>query len=172
MILIGLGANMPHPDHGDPLNTLTEVVRRLRKIADISRQSSWYRSAPVPASDQPWFVNAVLSVETELPAPELLNLLHGVEREFGRIRRQKWEPRVLDVDLLTYRDLVTVNQDQRAGPVLPHPYMHERAFVLAPIAEIAPEWRHPVSKLQATELLEMLSSDQPFDIVGVDDFSA
>lgn len=162
---------MPHPDYGDPLNTLTEAVRRLRKSVDVVRQSSWYRSAPVPASDQPWFVNAVLAVDTQMTDSELLAALHRTEREFGRIRRQKWEARVLDLDLLVYHDLVTENQDQKVGPVLPHPYMQERAFVLAPIAEIAPEWRHPVSRLRAPELLEMLPSEQPFDVVGVADNS-
>ncbi len=167
MILIGLGANMPHPDYGDPVNTLGEAVHRLRKIVHVSRQSSWYRSAPVPISDQPWFVNAVLVVETEMSEIDLLQALHRTEREFGRVRRQRWEARVLDLDLLAYHDLVTENQDQAAGPVLPHPHMQGRAFVLAPISEIAPEWRHPISRLRASELLKILPSEQPFDVVGV-----
>ncbi|WP_337925157.1 2-amino-4-hydroxy-6-hydroxymethyldihydropteridine diphosphokinase [Sneathiella sedimenti] len=171
MILIGLGANMPHPDYGGPLDTLSEAVRHLRKSVDVLHQSSWYRSAPVPASDQPWFVNAVLAVDTKMTHLELLAALHKTERHFGRIRRQRWEARVLDLDLLVYHDLVTENQDQLAGPVLPHPHMQERAFVLAPIAEIAPEWRHPVSRLRASDLLAMLPSEQPFDVVGVEDNS-
>ncbi|MDF2366010.1 2-amino-4-hydroxy-6-hydroxymethyldihydropteridine diphosphokinase [Sneathiella sp.] len=171
MILIGLGANMPHPDYSDPLNTLTEVVRRFRGVLHVARQSSWYRSAPVPASDQPWFVNAVLAVETDMSEDDLLQMLHKIERDFGRIRRQRWEARVLDLDLLAYHDRITENQDQLAGPVLPHPHMQERAFVLAPIHEIAPGWRHPVSGLRASELLKMLPSEQPFDIVGPDDIS-
>jgi 2-amino-4-hydroxy-6-hydroxymethyldihydropteridine diphosphokinase len=162
---------MPHPDHGDPVNTLTEVVRRLREIVYVSRQSSWYRSAPVPLSDQPWFVNAVLAVETEMTENELLQILHRTERDFGRIRRQRWEARVLDLDLLTFHDRVTENQNQLVGPVLPHPHMQERAFVLAPIKEIAAEWRHPVSGLQASQLLDKLPSEQPFDIIKAEDNS-
>ena len=87
MILIGLGANMPHPDYGGPLDTLSEAVRHLRKSVDVLHQSSWYRSAPVPASDQPWFVNAVLAVDTKMTHSELLTALHKTERYFGRIRR-------------------------------------------------------------------------------------
>ena len=171
MILIGLGANMPHQDYGDPLNTLTEVVCRLRKILCVTHQSSWYRSAPVPMSDQPWFVNAVLAIETEMSENELLQTLHKTERDFGRIRRDRWEARVLDLDLLAYHDRVTENQVQKVGPVLPHPYMQERAFVLAPIDEIAPKWRHPVSGFLASELLERLPSGQAIDVIGVEDKS-
>lgn len=162
---------MPHPDYGGPLDTLSEAVRHLRMSVDVLHQSNWYRSAPVPASDQPWFVNAVLAVDTKMTHLELLAALHKTERHFGRIRRQRWEARVLDLDLLVYHDLVTENQDQLAGPVLPHPHMQERAFVLAPIAEIAPEWRHPVSRLRASDLLAMLPSEQPFDVVSVEDNS-
>ena len=169
MILIGLGANIPHPELGDPVNTLTEAVRKLAKSIQISRQSSWYRSAPVPISDQPWFVNGVISIETEMAATAVLNFLHGIEREFGRFRRQKWEARVLDLDLLTFHDQVSENQDQLAGAVLPHPYIQDRAFVLAPIMEIAPEWHHPVSGKCARDLLEMLPSEQAFDVIGAFD---
>ncbi|WP_339632679.1 2-amino-4-hydroxy-6-hydroxymethyldihydropteridine diphosphokinase [uncultured Sneathiella sp.] len=169
MILIALGANMPHPQHGDPVNTLAAAVREIANFVTLIHQSSWYRTAPVPVSDQPWFANAVISVATDMTPDELLATLHRIEDEFGRVRRKKWEARVLDLDLLTFRDLVTENRDQDEGIVLPHPQMQERAFVLAPIAEIAPEWRHPVSNLQAQELLSGLPSEQAFDIIGVAD---
>ena len=162
---------MPHPDYGDPVNTLGEAVRRLRQVLTVVRQSSWYRSAPVPASDQPWFVNAVLAVETQMPEGELLQMLHETERAFGRVRRRKWEARIIDLDLLAYHNRVTENTDQLSGPVLPHPHMQERAFVLAPIEEIAPEWRHPVSGLRASQLLKKLPSGQAFDIIGAKDIS-
>ncbi|MEX1036648.1 MAG: 2-amino-4-hydroxy-6-hydroxymethyldihydropteridine diphosphokinase, partial [Sneathiella sp.] len=152
MILIGLGANMPHPEHGDPVNTLAAAVREIAGFTSLIRQSSWYRTAPVPMSDQPWFANAVISIATDMTVDELLATLHGIEHDFGRARRQKWEARVLDLDLLAFHDLITENRDQDTGPVLPHPRLQERAFVLAPIAEIAPEWHHPVSKIRAAEL--------------------
>lgn len=162
---------MPHPDYGDPVNTLKETVSRLRRSIAVLRQSSWYRSAPVPLSDQPWFVNAVLAVKTEMPEEKLLQLLHETERAFGRVRRQRWEARMIDLDLLVYHDRVSENQDQLSGPVLPHPHMQERAFVLAPINEIAPEWRHPVSGLTASQLLEKLPDEQAFDILDAGDIS-
>ena len=160
---------MPHPDYGNPVNTLNEAVLRLRQSVKILRQSSWYRSAPVPASDQPWFVNAVVAAETDLSAATLLQLLHKTEQDFGRIRRQRWEARIIDLDLLVYHGRVTENQNQLSGPVLPHPFMQERAFVLAPIKEIAPEWRHPVSGLTASQLLENLPDEQAFDILAARD---
>ncbi|WP_293959933.1 2-amino-4-hydroxy-6-hydroxymethyldihydropteridine diphosphokinase [Sneathiella sp.] len=169
MILIALGANMPHPEHGDPVNTLAAAVRDIANTVSLMGQSSWYRTAPVPVSDQPWFANAVISVETDMQPDDLLARLHGIEEDFGRVRRQKWEARVLDLDLLVFHDLVTENRDQGAEIVLPHPQMQKRAFVLAPIAEIAPEWRHPVSNLAAQELLSRLPSEQAFDIIGAKD---
>ena len=160
---------MPHPEHGDPVNTLAAAVRDIANIVSLTGRSSWYRTAPVPMSDQPWFANAVISVETDMQPDDLLAKLHGIEEDFGRIRRQKWEARVLDLDLLVFHDLVTENREQGAGIVLPHPHMQERAFVLAPLAEIAPEWRHPVSNLRAQELLSWLPSEQAFDIIATTD---
>ncbi len=166
MILVGMGANLDHPVHGEPVNSLKAAIRELeKKQVKIIRQSSWYRTAPVPVSDQPWFVNAVLYVSTERSAGELLSLLHEVEREFGRIRDVKWEARVLDLDLLSYDTVVTDNRDQADGNVVPHPHMQERAFVLAPLAEIAPDWRHPTLDRTAKELLALLDTEQEFEIV-------
>jgi len=117
----------------------------------VRRRSRWYRSAPLPASDQPWFVNAVAALDTELDAISLLRLLLAVERQFGRERRQRWAARVLDLDLLCHGRAVIDDAD--GGLVLPHPRLHDRPFVLAPLAEIAPGWRHPVSGRTATALL-------------------
>lgn len=169
MILIGMGANLHHPQFGEPLNSLKAAVEEIRKRnVKVVVQSSYYRSAPVPVSDQPWFVNAVLSVETELNVTEMLSLLHEVEHMFGRVRKEKWEARVLDLDLLAYEDIVTDNQDQKAGGVVPHPHMHERAFVLAPLIEILPDWSHPILKKTASTLLEGLGEDQAFEIIPVE----
>ncbi len=121
------------------------------------RRSRWYESAPVPASGQPWFVNGVAAVETELSAADLLALLHRIEADFGRERRVRDEARVLDLDLLAYGDRVSAPGET---PVLPHPRMAERAFVLLPLAEMAPGWRHPVSRLSAAEMAGQLPPDQ------------
>ncbi len=110
----------------------------------------------MPPSDQPWFVNAVLSVATELGANDLLSVLQAIERQFGRVRAEANAPRTLDLDILDYQGEVM----NAASLVLPHPRLHERRFVLVPIAEIAPEWRHPILELTAEELLARLSSEQ------------
>ncbi|GLQ07367.1 2-amino-4-hydroxy-6-hydroxymethyldihydropteridine diphosphokinase [Sneathiella chinensis] len=166
MIIIGMGANLMHPVYGEPVNSLAAAVEELvRRGVTVVAQSSWYRTAPVPVSDQPWYVNAVLKVETDLSAADLLALLHEVEREFGRVREVKWEARVLDLDLLAYDDLVTDNRDKDVGGVIPHPHMHERAFVLVPLDEIAPDWTHPVHGKTARAFLADLGDSQVFDVV-------
>ena len=120
----------------------------------VSRVSPWYRSAPVPASDQPWYVNAVAEVRTPLAPAPLLAFLHKVEREFGRVRGVANAARVLDLDLLAYGDAIADGRD--GGPVLPHPRLHERAFVLVPLVDLAPGWRHPMLGKTAAELLQGL----------------
>lgn len=160
MILIGLGANLPHPVHGEPVGTLRAAIACIDEFAPVERRSSWYRSAPVPLSDQPWFVNAVISVRTDLSSLDLERRLHEVEAAFGRVRRERWAARLLDLDLLDYDGEVTENRDQTAGLVLPHPEIEARLFVLAPLAEIAPEWCHPVSGKSASVLRDTLAGMQ------------
>ena len=126
-------------------------------------RSRWYRSAPVPPSDQPWFVNGVAAVETTLDPAALLALLHSVEARFGRVRREKNAARVLDLDLLAYGERVSAPDDV---PVLPHPRLHQRAFVLRPLAELAPNWRHPRLGMGVQALLAALppqSVAEPLD---------
>jgi len=108
-------------------------------------------------SDQPWFVNGVVAVETFLPPAELLALLHDVEAEFGRTRNIRNEARILDLDLLAYDDCVMNEPD---GPILPHPRLHERAFVLLPLADVDPDWRHPVTGAAIADLIAALPADQ------------
>ncbi len=141
MILIGLGANLPSVGFGPPAITLEAAIAAMEARAiTVTARSPLYESAPVPASDQPWFVNGVIRVETALNPGPLLDVLLDIEHQIGRERGPPNAPRVLDLDLLTY-DAVITGPD--ACPVLPHPRMLERAFVLLPLAEIAPDWRHP-----------------------------
>jgi 2-amino-4-hydroxy-6-hydroxymethyldihydropteridine diphosphokinase len=141
LILIGLGANLASPEFGPPPQSLEAALRLIaERGARVVARSRWYRSAPVPVSDQPWFVNGVADVATALEPAALLQVLHEVEARFGRVRRERNEARVLDLDLLAYDDRVSADGE---APVLPHPRLHERAFVLRPLAEIAPHWRHP-----------------------------
>jgi 2-amino-4-hydroxy-6-hydroxymethyldihydropteridine diphosphokinase len=157
VILIGIGGNLESAQFGPPRDTLTAALAALKeKRIRILTRSGWYRTEPVPRSDQPWFVNAVVSLATELGAKDLLNALQATERQFGRVRGELNAPRILDLDILDYQGEVM----DTTSLVLPHPRLHERRFVLIPIAEIAPDWRHPILELTAVQLLAQLSSEQ------------
>lgn len=158
MILIGVGANLPSQRFGPPREACEAALARLAELdVTVVRRSRWYTSAPVPPSDQPWFVNGVALVATELGPEDLLATLHRIENEFGRVRRARNEARVIDLDLLAYGDLVLGHGQ---GLVLPHPRLRTRAFVLLPLAEVAPDWRHPVSGESVADLLRALPADQ------------
>ncbi|HZD26986.1 MAG TPA: 2-amino-4-hydroxy-6-hydroxymethyldihydropteridine diphosphokinase [Alphaproteobacteria bacterium] len=170
MILIGLGANLPSPRHGPPRQTLEAALARLAALgAPVQRHSPWYRSAPVPASDQPWFVNGVAELDWPGTAEELLALLHRVEAEFGRVRLKRWEARVLDLDLLAFGDAVIGWPPEGEGLTVPHPRLHERLFVLCPLNDLAPGWRHPVFGRTAAELLASLPSGQGIEPLADDE---
>jgi len=156
-ILIGLGANLPSTA-GGPVETLAASLVALEaKGIKIVCCSPWYRSRPVPVSDQEWYVNGVALAETNMDARTLLDTLHEVEVGFGRTRIVVNEPRVLDLDLLAYGDQQTLGEP---GMNLPHPRLHERAFVLVPLADIAPDWRHPVSKLSIAQMMAAMPPGQ------------
>jgi 2-amino-4-hydroxy-6-hydroxymethyldihydropteridine diphosphokinase len=142
VILVALGANLP-TRHGPPAATLAAALAALEaEGVRILARSRWYRSAAVPASDQPDFVNGVASVGTARAPADLLATLHRVEAAFGRARTVANAARPLDLDLIDYDGRIADGRD--GGPVLPHPRAHRRAFVLLPLAEIAPGWIHPV----------------------------
>lgn len=155
MILVALGANLTHPVHGSPAATLRAALARFPAVGlQVAACSRFFETAPVPASDQPWFVNAVARVETALDPAAVLAALHGIEAEFGRVRQIRWEARVLDLDLIDYDGRIA----GPPGPELPHPRMADRGFVLLPLADIAPDWRHPASGIAVTELIARLDS--------------
>ena len=154
MILIGLGANLPSSRFATPKMTLEAALKELEsRGVHIVKRSRWYSSAPVPPSDQPRYVNAVAAVETDLLPEALLELLHAIEREFGRRRTVQNAAREIDLDLLAYGDLIR----SQSPPLLPHPRLAERAFVLRPICDIDTAWRHPQLGLSARELAEAVA---------------
>jgi 2-amino-4-hydroxy-6-hydroxymethyldihydropteridine diphosphokinase len=160
VILVALGANLPGPD-GSPA---IETCRRAAALLDglhglrLKALSRWFATAPVPpAPGSPDYVNGVAMLESRpgapAPGPEaLLATLQAIEARFGRVRPYRNAPRTLDLDLLDLDGLVRQSPD----PVLPHPRMAERIFVLAPLCDIAPGWVHPVLGLSAAELLARL----------------
>lgn len=155
-VFLGLGSN-----EGDRVRYLERGLEGLRKQIRIDRISSVYETQPVGVRDQPWFLNLVCAGATRLKPGALLEFIHEVEDECGRARSQeRFGPRTLDIDILTYDDRIIDRYDL----VIPHPRLHERAFVLAPLAEIAPEWQHPARQKTAAELLEGLKRDvvRPF----------
>lgn len=153
MILVALGSNR-NSKWGSPLETVAEALKRLNTGGvRLKCASRLLVSAPFGVTDQPDFVNAVAEVETKLSPEALLKRLHHIERMAGRKRTLRWGPRTLDLDLIDYHGLV---RPRPARPVLPHPGIAERIFVLAPIAEIAPRWRHPLTRQTAAGMLARL----------------
>jgi 2-amino-4-hydroxy-6-hydroxymethyldihydropteridine diphosphokinase len=130
---VGLGSNL-----SVPLQQMASALDALAALTDtrVVRASSFYRTAPVGYAGQPDFVNAVVAIDTGLAPRALLDALLGIEREHGRVRTVPNGPRTLDLDLLAYGD-VRLNEP---GLTVPHPRMHERAFVMVPLAEIAPDF--------------------------------
>lgn len=122
---------------------------------DICKASSVYETQPIEYKDQPWFLNMVLELVTTFEPLNLLELLLGIENQMGRKRNKRYGPRNIDLDLLLHDNLV-INSDKLT---LPHPCLHQRRFVLVPLAEIAPKMVHPVLKKSVERLLEELSTD-------------
>ena len=157
MILVGIGSNLAAPGYGSPQDTVEAAVAALPRVGvAVVGRSPWYLSEPMPASDQPWFVNGVAAVATDLPPPALLARLLALETRFGRERIARNAARSLDLDLLDYDG----HQCSTASLTLPHSRLHERRFVLVPLRDIAPDWRHPQLGMTAAELVARLPPGQ------------
>jgi 2-amino-4-hydroxy-6-hydroxymethyldihydropteridine diphosphokinase len=148
---LSLGSNI-----GDREARLRDALARLQREGRLIAVSSFYETEPVEVTDQAWFLNCAVGLETSVPPPELMRSLLRIEQEMGRKRIQKKGPRTIDIDILLFGDAV-VNTPELT---IPHPAMHERRFVLEPLAEIAPDARHPVLKKTIRELREALPSGQ------------
>lgn len=151
-IFLALGANVPG-SAGPPLASLKAALSVLEnRGVVVARISSFYETEAWPDPGDPPFINAVAAIQTDLQPLALLTLLHEVETSLGRKRSSPNAPRALDLDLLDYRGRV-----ERGAVILPHPRLEQRRFVLEPLAQVAPLWRHPLSGHTAMELLAALS---------------
>jgi len=159
LILIAIGANLPNPVYGLPLASCKAVLPELDKAGmAVSKVSRWYESAPVPASSQPWYINGVAAVATSMNAHQVLASLLAIEAEFGRVRGQRNAARTLDLDLIAFNDLIIEEETGDQSLILPHPRMHQRAFVLCPVFDVAPDWRHPQSGVSVQQMIDDLDN--------------
>jgi 2-amino-4-hydroxy-6-hydroxymethyldihydropteridine diphosphokinase len=133
-VVVGLGANL-----GDRLETMRSAVRRLRSLAELEATSRVYRSAPVGGPPQPEFLNAAALLRFDGDPLSLLRSVVEVEEHLGRVRGERWGPRVIDLDILWIEGLVIESPEL----VVPHPRLHERAFALLPLLELVPGASHP-----------------------------
>ena len=151
-VYIGIGGNLVPDGYSGLHAAFEDAITQLSKSLDIVAVSPWYISAPVPVSDQPDFLNAVAHIRTDLSAHSLLEILHVVEKRFGRVRTARNAARKLDLDILAHGSAV-IDDDELT---VPHPRLSERAFVLLPWFDLAPDWYHPILDKRIRDLVEQI----------------
>jgi 2-amino-4-hydroxy-6-hydroxymethyldihydropteridine diphosphokinase len=154
MILIAIGANLPGPGGTAPIETCRAAIPFLSEISGLSfvAMSPWYRTAAIPNSEVPDFCNGVIRLQGEIDPLELLFKLQEIEDRFGRQRLFLNAPRTMDLDIIDLNGRIRATPT----PILPHPRAHLRAFVLRPILDVAPAWRHPALHQNVSTLLAEL----------------
>ncbi|MBE9546337.1 MAG: 2-amino-4-hydroxy-6-hydroxymethyldihydropteridine diphosphokinase [Proteobacteria bacterium] len=155
---VGIGSNL-----GDPVGNCRRAVELISSINEVNvlQESSLYRTEPVGFSGQDWFINCVIEAGTALSAHSLLEALQQIESSMGRAREARWGPRTIDLDILFYgRDIV---EDDEL--VIPHPELHKRRFVLAPLCEIVPNFIHPVFGISVKEILDSLEDKSEVEVI-------
>lgn len=150
-VYLSLGSNV-----GDRAANLRTAIQHLGSLGKVVAVSSFYETEPVDVTGQPWFLNCAAKLRTEKMPRQLLKGVLAIERKMGRRRLQKKGPRNIDIDILLFGNSIV----EVKGLTVPHPAMHERRFVLEPLAEIAPEARHPVFKKTVRELRDALPPGQ------------
>jgi 2-amino-4-hydroxy-6-hydroxymethyldihydropteridine diphosphokinase len=151
IVYLSLGSNL-----GDRAANLQSAITQLAGLGKVEAVSSFYETEPVEFTAQPWFLNCAVKLDTEKMPRQLIAGILGIERGMGRQRKQKNGPRIIDIDILLFGSSII----DLPSLTVPHPKMHERRFVLEPLAEIAPEARHPVLKRTARELRDALPPGQ------------
>jgi 2-amino-4-hydroxy-6-hydroxymethyldihydropteridine diphosphokinase len=177
-ILVALGANLPGTE-GEPADTLRAALRAMPGMGiRVVRCAPFYSTPALARYEQPDYVNSVAVVETAMPPEDLLAVLHRIEGQFGRVRRGRWAPRVLDLDLIDYQGLVTPGRGGGRGEVsgfagmplaLPHPGVGVRGFVLVPLRDVVPDWHHPVTGESVDELIARLPAEELAEIRRFED---
>lgn len=156
MILIAIGSNLNSETFGTPLENCLKAIEFLQEKYKVLKVSNFYKTEPIPKSDQPFFVNAVVSIETNYKPNKILNSLMLIEKRFKRVRRKKNESRFIDLDLLAYNNEIMNSQSL----ILPHPRMHLRKFVMKPICDIDENWIHPMLKQKARKIIKELANQK------------
>ena len=156
-IIIGVGGNIKSNDGAHPLHVAKKAINHLNTYSiEVTGQSSWYVSEPIPKSDQPNFFNCIVFANTILNELDVLKSLHQIEQEFGRIRKKVNEARVIDLDLIDYSNKILTNDKI----IIPHPRAHTRRFVMEPLAELNPNWIHPILKTSVYKILKKMKNQK------------
>ena len=156
-IIIGVGGNINSEDGTHPVETCNKAISLFQNYSiKVKKQSKWYTSEPIPKSDQPNFFNCVVIASTNLNEYDVLKNLHKIEAEFGRRRNKINAPRSIDLDLIDYSNKVCKNNKL----IIPHPRAHLRKFVMGPLAEINPDWIHPILKVNVLDILKKLDKQK------------
>jgi 2-amino-4-hydroxy-6-hydroxymethyldihydropteridine diphosphokinase len=156
-IIIGIGGNLYSNNGLHPVEIGQKAIKLMKSMSILmEKQSSWYRTEPIPKSDQPKFYNSVIIATTILNEFDVLSSLHIIENNLGRVRKNTNEARIIDLDLIDYSSKVFKNKNI----TIPHPRAHLRRFVMEPLFEIEKKWVHPVLKLSIVEILNQLNAQE------------
>ena len=156
-IIIGIGGNLHSSNGLHPIEIGKKAIKAMKSMSiNVEKQSNWYRSDPIPKSDQPKFFNSIIVAKTNLNELDVLTSLHKIEDNLGRLRKNTNEARVIDLDLIDYSSKILESENIK----IPHPRAHLRRFVMEPLFEVEKNWIHPLLKLSVTEILNQLDKQE------------
>jgi len=152
-IIIGIGGNIKSEEGTHPIKVAMKAISYFKDYSiNVTNQSSWYETEPIPKSDQPNFFNCIVLANTNLNELDVLKSLHEIEHKLGRKRSMVNEARIIDLDLIDYSNKILINKEI----VIPHPRAHQRRFVMEPLAELDKTWVHPILKININKILKNL----------------